>query len=543
MKKRAPAVYRQDTISATTIRKIFPQHGTPSMRPTLNVLSDDLIGNIVGEAKRIMSDMGMEIRGENMRQRLLDNGLKTDKSGTRILFPSDVVDKAIADAPKSFTLYNRDGNAHAELGGNNVHYVPGSSGLKISDHRTGETRLSDSKDFIEYARLCDGLENIAYLATAFSTNKDIESQVSDAWRLYMTLTTSKKPVVSGAFSEHGVPRMVELMKLFREDRNDLIAKPMSIFTITATGNFRYGEDSCQNMLDCVEAGIPIEIVPVTLMGLIAPVTIVGALVFHCIDVLTGLTMAQIIKPGTPVLFGGAPATFHMKAASSPMAAIEAQRLNVAYVAIAKSFDLPTQAYMALSDGKSLDAQAGGETFSSALLAALAGVNSVSGPGMLDFVLTFSLPKLVFDNEVCGQALEFVRDIEPVDDLPIDELVQQLMADDHLITSPHTLEHWPSQLYLTDPVIDRSNRETWEEMGSPSLESRAAAEVEARLAKYQPFETDPAIDAEMRRLVKDGFEKQEELPDLPPPAEVPKAAGVAGRRGRAGRRRRAPESPG
>ena len=513
------------------------------MRPTLNILSNDLIGQIVGEAKRIMSDMGMEIRGEKMRQRLLDSGLKTDKSGTRILFPSDVVDKAIADAPKSFTLYDRDGNAHAELGGNNVHYVPGSSGLKISDHRTGETRLSDSKDFIEYARLCDGLENIAYLATAFSTNKDIESQVSDAWRLYMTLTTSKKPVVSGAFSEHGVPRMVELMKLFREDRNDLIAKPMSIFTITATGNFRYGEDSCQNMLDCVEAGIPIEIVPVTLMGLIAPVTIVGALVFHCVDVLTGLTMAQIIKPGTPVLFGGAPATFHMKAASSPMAAIEAQRLNVAYVAIAKSFDLPTQAYMALSDGKSLDAQAGGETFSSALLAALAGVNSVSGPGMLDFVLTFSLPKLVFDNEVCGQALEFVRDIEPVDDLPIDELVQQLMADDHLITSPHTLEHWPSQLYLTDPVIDRTNRETWEEMGSPSLESRATAEVEARLAKYQPFETDPAIDAEMRRLVKEGFEKQEELPDLPPPAEMPKKAGIAGRRGRAGRRRRAPESPG
>ena len=77
--------------------------------------------------------------------------------------------------------------------------------------------------------------------------------------------TSKKPVVSGAFSEHGVPRMADMMQLFRSDRSDLIAKPMSIFTITATGNFRYGEDSCQNLLDCVEAGIPIEIVPVTLM--------------------------------------------------------------------------------------------------------------------------------------------------------------------------------------------------------------------------------------------------------------------------------------
>jgi len=506
------------------------------MRPTLNILSDELIAEILIEAKRIMAETGIEVRGENMRKRLLDHGLKTDDKG-RVLFPPDVVDAAIASTPKTFTLFDRDGNPYTEIGGNNVHYVPGSSGLKIQDHRTGETRLSNSTDFIEYARLCDGLEHIAYLATAFSTNKDIESQVSDAWRLYMTLTTSKKPVVTGAFSEHGVPRMVDMQQMFRSDRADLTAKPMSIFTITATGNFRYGEDSCQNMLDCVEAGIPIEIVPVTLMGLIAPVTLVGALVFHCVDVLTGLTMAQIVRPGAPILFGGAPATFHMKAASSPMAAIEAQHLNVAYVAIAKSLDLPTQAYMALSDGKFLDAQGGGETFSSALLAAIAGVNSVSGPGMLDFVLTFSLPKLVFDNEVCGQSLHFVRELEVQDDLPTSQLVADLMRDDHLITSPHTLEKWPNELYLTDPVIDRANRETWEETGSRSLYDRACEQVEERLANYTPIETDAAIDTAMRQLILDGFETQESLPDLPPPPEPKAPKPIPGRRGRAGRRRR------
>ncbi|MDA0679098.1 MAG: trimethylamine methyltransferase family protein [Proteobacteria bacterium] len=506
------------------------------MRPTLTVLSDEQIDKILTEAKRLMSEVGMEIRGQTMKQRLQDHGLKTDASGKRILFPADVVEKAIADAPSSFTLFNRDGGAYTEIGGNNVHYVPGSSGLKILDHRTGRTRLANSTDFIEYARLCDGLDNIAYLATAFSTNKDIEPQVSDVWRLYMTLTTSKKPVVSGAFGEHGVPRMADMMQMFRDDRADLIARPMSIFTITATGNFRFGEDSCQNLLDCVEAGIPVEIVPVTLMGLIAPVTLVGALVFHCVDVLTGITMAQIIRPGAPVLFGGAPATFHMKAASSPMAAIEAQHLNVAYVGIAKKLKLPTQAYMALSDGKFLDAQAGGETFSSALLAAIAGVNSVSGPGMLDFVLTFSLPKLVFDNEVCGQSLHFIREIEVLDDLPVASLVDDLLRDDHLITSPHTLKHWPDQLYLTDPVIDRENRESWEKAGSKDLNQRAIDGVEERLAAYQAIETDPAIDQAMRRIVSAGFVSQEKLPVLPPaPAtQAPKAQ--AGRRGREGRRR-------
>ena len=330
--------------------------------------------------------------------------------------------------------------------------------------------------------------------------------------------------------------MASMMQLFRSDRAELIAKPMSIFTITATGNFRYGEDSCQNLLDCAEAGIPVEIVPVTLMGLIAPVTLVGALVFHCVDVLTGITMAQIARPGTPVLFGGAPATFHMKAASSPMAAIEAQHLNVAYVQIAKSLGLPTQAYMALSDGKFLDAQGGGETFSSALLAAIAGVNSVSGPGMLDFVLTFSLPKLVFDNEVCGQALHFCRELEIKDDLPTQHLVDALMDEDHLITAPHTLQYWPDELYLTEPIVDRLNRETWQKAGGMELWERAVAEVESRLAHYSPVDTDAHQDSALRELVVDGLESQTELPTLPPPPKAPAAAPAAGRR-RRGRRRR------
>ena len=498
------------------------------MRPTLNVLSEALIERILAEAKRILAETGMEIRGKSMRQRLLEHGLPTDSSGQRILFPPDVVDRAIESTPGSFTLYDRDGRPHAELGGWNVNFVPGSSGLKVLDHRTGETRLATSKDFVEYVRLADGLEHIGYLSTAFST-RDIEPQVSDAWRLYMTLLNSKRPVASGAFSEHGIPRLVSLLRMFRRDAADLRARPMSVFTITATGNFRFGEDSCQNLLDCVDAGIPVEIVPVTLMGLIAPVTLVGALVFHCVDVLAGLTMAQVLRPGHPVLFGGAPATFHMKAASSPMAAIEAQHLDVAYVAIAKHLGLPSQAYMALSDGKELDAQAGGESFSSALLAALAGVNSVAGPGMLDFVLTFSLPKLVFDNEVCGQALHFCREIRPLDDLPSQHLVDHLMQEGHLITAQQTLAHWPQELYLTDPVIDRATRDTADKTKGPDLLTRATEQVERRLAACRPVETDPAVDAAMRDLILAGMESQDRLPELPAPPEGAPASAASGRR--------------
>jgi trimethylamine--corrinoid protein Co-methyltransferase len=486
------------------------------MRPTIQLIADELITRILDEARHILATTGIEVRGHPMKKCLLEKGLSLDSSGQRVLFSADVIDRALASAPSSITLYDRNGRPHANLGGDRVHFTPASSGLRIQDHRTGETRPAATADFVDYIRLVDGLPYIAYPATAFSTN-DVEAQVSDAWRLYLCLIHSGKPVVSGAFTEHGVPRMAEMMALFRRDQADLIAKPMAIFTITATGNFRYSEDSCQNLLDCAAWGIPVEIVPVTLMGLIAPVTLIGAAVFHTVDVLAGIVMAQIVRPGTPVLFGGAPAAFHMREATSPMLAIEAVQLDVVYAAIGKYLGLPTQAYMALSDSKFLDAQAGAETFGSALLAGLAGVNSVSGPGMLDYVMTFSLPKLVFDNELCGQVLHFIRPVTPVDDLPTHPLVQAQLAEQHMLTASHTVTHWPHHLYLPGAVYDRKNAESWTRAGSKDLWQRAVDEVEARLASYQPIDTDPAIDKEMRRLIQSAIDSGQPLPAVPPPA--------------------------
>jgi trimethylamine--corrinoid protein Co-methyltransferase len=484
------------------------------MKPTLTMLTKPLLSQILDEAKTILAQIGVEVMGQALREHLLAAGFPQAPATGRILFPPDMIDQAVATTPGSFTLYDRSANPYAELGGDKVHFVPGSSAVKVLDYRTGQTRPATTTDFIEYVRLTDGLNHIAYLSTAFSTS-DIEPQVSDAWRLYNCLTNSRKPVVSGAFTAHGVPRMAEMMQLFRHDKADLIARPMSIFTVTPTGMFRYSEDSCQNMIDCVAWGIPIEIVPVTLMGLIAPVTVVGATVMHVADVLAGLTMIQTLKPGAPLLFGGAPATFHMRQTSSPMAAIEALRLDVAYVEVAKALGLPTQAYMALSDSKFLDAQGGAEAFASAVLAALAGVNSVSGPGMLDYVLVFSLEKLVFDDELCGQALRLTQDFAPREDLPTVELVRTLLRDNHMLTADHTLKYWTQELYLPGPTFDRTNRDTWRKAGEPSLRQRTVAEVERLLAAYQPVETEAHLEAELRRLVQSGLGDGSTLPEVLP----------------------------
>jgi len=480
------------------------------MRPTIRILDDAQLERVLEEALRILEEVGVKIAGESMRERLFDEGFTVDAETGRILFPADKVRDAIATVPASFMLHDRDGDAYAEFGTGTSHFAPGSSGLNILDHRTGRQREATTADFIDYIKVGHQLEHVRTLATSFSS-KEIEPLVSDAWRLYLLLKHTTKAFISGAFSAHAAPRLVQLMELYRRDRADLVARPMAICTVTAAGQFTYNEDSTQNLIDFVEAGIPVEIVPVTLMGLNAPVTLLGAAAFHTAEVLAGVTMAQLIKPGAPTLFGGSAAAFHMQNTTSPMTAIEALRLTNTSSLIGKHVGLPTQAYTGFSEAKVLDAQAGAETAMGALLAVESGLDSVSGVGMLDFLLTFSIPKLVVDDEIVGQVLHFQGDVQLEDDIPSTELINEMLAEGHVLVADHTMEHWRTALYLPGPAWDRDAREAWAAKGELDINARATAEVERLLERYEAPETDPAVDAEARAVVRSGMKGGGELP--------------------------------
>jgi trimethylamine:corrinoid methyltransferase-like protein len=113
-----------------------------------------------------------------------------------------------------------------------------------------------------------------------------------------------------------------------------------------------------------------------------------------------------------------------------------------------------------------------------------------------------------------QVLHFGREIEAVANVPAIELARELLKEQQLITAEHTLKHWPDHLYLPGPVIDRQNRDKWAKVGHRTLTQRAAAEVEKRLAAYEPIETDPQIVQELRQLLQSGVENLAALPEVP-----------------------------
>lgn len=467
------------------------------MRPHIAVLDPSLPGRIVDEAMEVLATTGVHVDDSKALGRLAAAGAVADHGSQRVTFPRGIVEQALQTAPSSITLHTRDGTPHATLAGDRVHFVPGSSALRVLDRRTREARAPTTADFVEYVRLADGLRHIDYLSTAFIP-KDVPQEIADAWRLYLVLAHSRKPVVSGAFTSDGVPRMAAIMERFRSGRRELLEKPMAIFTCCPNTPLRWGEDPLWNLMDCAEWGIPVEVVPVLLLGMISPVTTIGALVLHTAEVLSGLTIAQLARPGAPVIFGGAPAAFHMRLMTNPMTAVEALQLYCAYAEVARHLKLPSQAYMALSDSKFNDPQAGMETGVGAFLAAAAGIDSVSGPGMLEYVNCFSLEKLVFDDEIVAHARRFIRPVEVREDLPTGELIAELVRERHLLTAAHTLAHWPEELYLPGPTVDRTNRDQWAEQGSRDWRQRALDVIDETLGRYE----EPPLEAALHRDIQD-----------------------------------------
>jgi len=232
----------------------------------------------------------------------------------------------------------------------------------------------------------------------------------------------------------------------------------------------------------------------------APVTLVGSLIQHTAETLSGVVISQLAGPGSPVLYGGSPAIFDMRYETTPMGAVETQMIDCAYSEIGKHLGMPTQAYISLSDAKQLDAQAGFETSMGATLAALSGVNSISGPGMLDFESCQSLEKLVLDNEICGMTQRLVNGVEARDDFPSAPIFEELIREKHLLIADHTRRHLRQEIWFPGPVVDRANRSRWLDEGGLGLEQRAANEVERLVASYTPSTLADDVQRELDRLM-------------------------------------------
>jgi trimethylamine--corrinoid protein Co-methyltransferase len=467
------------------------------VRPKVQFLTPELRQRIISEARELICQLGVEIHNDSVISLLSDHGARVE--GKRVYFTDDIIDKSLESTPDSFKLYDSMGGEAVDLSGYNVNYTPGSAAITFLDGDTDKLRKPTSADYVDYTKLMTGMQYVSSQATAMVPT-DVHERFADSYRLYLSLMFCEKPVVTGTFTAEGFEIMKDLQLAIRGSKKALAAKPLTVFSCCPTSPLKWSDVTSQNVVDCAKYSIPVEYVAMPLAGFMAPVTLVGTLVQHTAETLSGLAITQLTNPGAPVLWGGSPAIFDLRYETTPMGAIGTMMIDCAYNEIGKQFGIPTQAYIGLSDAKLLDAQAGLETSMGATLAALAGINNISGPGMLDFESCFSLEKLVVDNEICGLTSRMVRGIEPKEDFPAMPRFKELLEEGHLLISDHTRKHVRDEIHFPGPTIDRANRSRWEEEGSLTIGERAHSEVKRLIADAEPVRLTSDVRKEMTRLM-------------------------------------------
>ena len=470
------------------------------MRPVLRFLTDDLADRIIDEARGLLCELGMEIHNTRALELLGDHGARVDSSARHARFTADLIDRALATAPPAFALYDAHGGQTHDLGGDRVHFTPGSSAIHYLDPETGRMRRPTTADYVRFAKVVAQLPDIAAQSTAFIPG-DVPGPVQDSYRLFLGLKHCAKPVVTGSFSVDGFFVMKDLLLAVRGTEEELRAKPLAVFSCAPTTPLKWSDITSENLLDCAMAGIPVEIPTMPLAGFTSPVTVTGTLVQHAAETMSGVILAQLAFPGAKVLYGGSPAPFDIRYETTPMGAAETWLLDAGLNELGKRLGLPTQAYIALSDAKGLDAQAGLETGMGAVVAVLSGINSVSGPGMLDFENCQSVEKLVVDHEIAGLALRLGRGVTPRDDFPVRPLIEELLEEGHLLISDHSMQNLAAEHHFPGMVIERANQSRWLEEGGRSLAEKARAVADGLESSWQPPGLSAAVETGLTERMK------------------------------------------
>jgi len=455
-------------------------------RPTYNILNEEMISKIITEAFEVLETIGVFVENEEALRLLNNAGQKINIKDNikRVHFSRDLVEKALKTAPSKIELFNREGELAVQMEGNNICFDPGSAALTILDGETNKIRPPITADYIKYAKIMQHLKNINAQSTAFICS-DVPSTISDRYRLFLSLLYCSKPVITGTFSVESFNIMKDMLIAIRGDEQKLKEKPLAVFDACPSPPLEWSDLTCQAVIDSAKCGIPSQLISMPMAGANSPVTLSGTLVIHTAETLSGIVISQLAKEGAPVIYGGSPCIMDMRKGTTPMGAIETMMIDSSYSQIGKSLGMPTHAYMGLSDAKSLDAQCGFETGIGAILAALSGINMISGVGMLDFESCFSLEKLIIDNEICGMAHRLVEGISKREEPLAIDIIQDYYKKKEVLSHPSTIKWYSKEHFLPSSIIDRNVSNAWIKEGSTTAKDRARTRLNELIEKSDP----------------------------------------------------------
>jgi len=466
----------------------------------LRFLTDRQIREIHFAALDVLQRVGCFFEHEGALKIFEEAGAKVNHQTKIVRFPHSLVEQNIRQTPDRIYLPARNPQYDIYAEGDRVYFGPGTLSIKVIDLDTGACRLGTLQDAKDFPRLIDALENIHFYKGMIHPS-DVNQKLADLYMVYSAFCNTEKQISNTPYSTETALDMIRMGAILAGGMDEFRLKPYIIINMLAVSPLQWGYTNTNIIIELAKLKVPMIIGSEPQNGTTGPATLAGLLVLNTAESLAGITLAQLVSPGVPVMWGNVGSLSDMKTGLFASGAVELAMMNVAATQMAKFYKLPIYATGGMTDSKTSDCQAGYEKALQALMIALGGGTYIhDAAGLLESCLTSSYEQYVIDNEILGMVTRVLSGIEVSKETLAVDVIERVGPRGNFLGEMHTLKSIPKEHFIPK-ISNRQIREDWEKDGSKTVMEVAREKAREILRTHQLTALPEDVDREFQLILK------------------------------------------
>ena len=474
---------------------------SPIAQPSHNLSVYDLVDDeqldIIHHASmQILSEIGIAFLEEEAQAILRQHGVEV--RGDIAYFDPALVEEYVAKAPSQFTQLARNPERNVVIGGNHICFAPvyGPPYVYDMDHGRREATLADFHNFVKLAYLSPYIHHSGGTIVE-PTDEPVNARHLDM--IFSHIKYSDKPFMGGVMSgEHAADsvKMAEILFGAGEIRQN----PALLSLINISSPRRLDGRMLGALKVYARARQAVIITPFVLSGAMSPVSVAGTVAQLNAEALSGIVFAQMVNPGTPVVYGSFQSTTDLRTGAPVFGGPESQQALYLSAQLARRYGLPFRSGGMFTGSKIADAQGGYESIMSMLPAVMGRVNFVlHAAGWLEGGLTAGYEKFVLDCELLGMFHKYLQGVDFSEEGLALESIRTVEPGGHHLGTAHTMRHFRTAFYRAE-LFDSNSAEQWQAEGSQTAEQRANKKVKQLLKEYEAPPLDPTIEEALHEFM-------------------------------------------
>ncbi len=469
----------------------------------IEVLDKTEIEEIHSASMQILDQTGVVLHSEEARLLMQFHGARVD--GNKVFIPAALVEKALQSCPTEFTLKSRNPLKSVIVGGGTPALEATRGTVFIADN-VGRRRKATTEDFINFTKLVQTSDLINLNCGGVTLPADLNQESLPAFSMVCAALYTDKPLAGLTLNEKVSRECLHLAETVYGGLED----NMVLGTICPITPLSYDTSDLAAAYIYARSGQPLCVTSCAMAGTSAPPTLAGTLAVNNAEILAGIILVQLIKAGTPVVYGNLSSITDMRHINMAIGAPEGILLQLAARQIARYYRLPFRGGGALNDAKGVDFQAGYESMMNLMLISMAGFDYIPHAiGVLDSYMSISYEKFIMDEQMLMAVRRLQRGIEVNSETLLTGLVEKVGPGGNFLTTDETASYF-RQEYWRPPVDLRQPQSLWESAGAPDVAYRAMELCRRRLDSYTKPDIAPAVEAKLLKYFKDHYGQAESL---------------------------------